>query len=116
MDKVELNIAAGIRLDQEETLVVKKKTLIKWAIKRILHPLGVDVRLYRKKPSSKRDVLEILSEKGIQPKTVIDVGVHNEGTPELYEIFPNAKHVLIEPVKEFECEILKICEKIKDVE
>ena len=73
-------------------------------------------RLNREKTDTKRDVLKILSKKGIQPKTVIDVGVHNEGTPELYEIFPNAKHLLIEPVKEFERDILKFCKKIKDVE
>lgn len=94
-----------------------KKSIIKKTINSMLGPLGVEIsRRVKGKPNNKRDVLQIISENGIQPKTVIDVGVHNEGTPELYEIFPNAKHLLIEPGKEFERDILKFCKKIKDVE
>jgi FkbM family methyltransferase len=96
---------------------MKKKMFIKMAINRMLRRIGIEVRrLNREKPDTKRDVLKILCEKGIQPKTVIDVGVHYEGTPELYETFPDSKHILIEPVKEFESDILKICNKIEDVE
>jgi FkbM family methyltransferase len=38
---------------------------------------------------------------GFRPKTVIDVGVAY-GTPELYEAFPEARHLLIEPLAEYE--------------
>lgn len=38
---------------------------------------------------------------GFKPQTVIDVGVA-QGTPELYSTFPTAKHLLIEPLQEFE--------------
>lgn len=36
----------------------------------------------------------------INPKTVIDVGV-GYGTPELYNAFPNAYFILVEPLKQF---------------
>ena len=45
---------------------------------------------------------------GFQPATVIDVGVQ-QGTPELYAVFPTSLHVLIEPVEEQEPILKKIC-------
>lgn len=50
---------------------------------------------------TKRSSLELLKTLGIRPETVIDVGVGPYGTPELYEVFPDSMHVLVEPVKEF---------------
>jgi FkbM family methyltransferase len=41
------------------------------------------------------------------PRTVIDVGVAN-GTPALYDSFPKARHVLIEPLREFEEDLRRI--------
>ena len=37
---------------------------------------------------------------GLQPKTIIDVGAAS-GTPALYEVFPEARHLLIEPLEEY---------------
>lgn len=37
---------------------------------------------------------------GLRPHSVIDVGAAY-GTPELYEVFPDARHVLIEPLEEY---------------
>ena len=45
-----------------------------------------------------------------QPKTVIDVGV-GYGTFPLYEAFPEAKFVLVEPLRDFEGAIEKIAKK-----
>jgi FkbM family methyltransferase len=45
--------------------------------------------------------------RGLSPATVIDVGVAS-GTPELYEAFPHAFHVLIEPLREFERSLKRI--------
>ena len=45
-----------------------------------------------------------------QPKTVIDVGV-GYGTYSLYEAFPKAKFVLVEPLRDFETAIEKITKK-----
>ncbi len=44
---------------------------------------------------------------GFQPKTIIDVGVAS-GTPELYSAFPNSYFLLIEPLKEFEPDLIAI--------
>ncbi len=43
---------------------------------------------------------ESLRKPGFEPATVIDVGA-GDGTPPLYEAFPAAHHVLIEPLEEF---------------
>lgn len=45
-----------------------------------------------------------------QPTTVIDVGV-GHGTFALYEAYPNAHFILIEPLKEYEDSITKIAKK-----
>jgi FkbM family methyltransferase len=47
---------------------------------------------------------------GFRPETVIDVGVA-KGTFELYEKFPEARHLLIEPIREYEGVIKDIAEK-----
>jgi len=47
---------------------------------------------------------------GFLPRTVIDVGVAN-GTPELYDPFPNAHILLIEPLEEYEDALQRICQE-----
>lgn len=64
---------------------------------------------------TKQDSLELLKELGLVPQTVIDVGVQF-GTEALFKSFPDAKHVLIEPVKEFAPEIRRVYSGFKDVE
>jgi FkbM family methyltransferase len=49
---------------------------------------------------------------GFKPKTVLDIGVAS-GTPELYENFPDAYFVLIEPLKEFEPDLISICRRYR---
>lgn len=83
-----------------------------------LHPLGIDVQRYRPvctRPT-KRSALALLRDAGFSPRTVFDVGVHRGGTPSLYEVFPAAKHVLVEPLREFEEEIGRIAGEIRDAE
>ena len=55
-----------------------------------------------------RGVLSHLKQMGLQPHTVIDVGAA-AGTYELYETFPDAEHILIEPLQEFEEDLRNIC-------
>lgn len=43
----------------------------------------------------------VLRRGGFSPRTVVDVGV-GKGTPQLYEAFPNAVQILIEPLSEHE--------------
>lgn len=52
---------------------------------------------------------------GFEPKTVIDVGAAL-GTFDLYETFPDARHLLIEPIAENEPYLAKICRKLKSAE
>jgi FkbM family methyltransferase len=48
---------------------------------------------------------------GFTPKTVIDVGAA-AGTPELYQAFPSAHHVLIEPLEEFEDALATLAQEL----
>ncbi|MEG4352705.1 FkbM family methyltransferase [Microcoleus sp. LAD1_D3] len=52
---------------------------------------------------------------GFEPKTVIDVGAAL-GTFNLYDTFPNSRHLLIEPIVENEPYLAKICRKLKSAE
>ncbi|MBF0276521.1 MAG: FkbM family methyltransferase [SAR324 cluster bacterium] len=83
-----------------------KKILIQW-VKKIGQQMGFEI--HRK--STRRtmaQVLEHVASLGFQPKTVIDIGVAR-GTPALYAAFPHAYHFLIEPLKEFEEDLKRIC-------
>ena len=51
--------------------------------------------------------LHQLQRLGFHPRTVIDVGV-GFGTPVLYQAFPAAYHVLVEPLREFEPQLKTI--------
>lgn len=83
-----------------------------------LHPLGIDVQRYRsvRTRPTKRSALALLRDAGFSPRTVFDVGVHRGGTPELYETFPAAKHVLVEPLREFENDIAAMIAELRDAE
>jgi FkbM family methyltransferase len=53
---------------------------------------------------------ENLRKPGLAPATVIDVGVAR-GTPNLYDAFPDAHFVLIEPLSEFEKDLERISKR-----
>ena len=89
------------------------KSLIKNAIRKVFNFFGFEI--YRKNNESRKrdhliEVLEHVSKIGFKPQTVIDVGVAY-GTHPLYEKFPDAKHLLIEPLKEYEKYIIEISQK-----
>ena len=52
---------------------------------------------------------------GFEPKTVIDFSAAL-WTFNLYEIFPDARHLLIEPIAENEPYLAKICRHLKSAE
>jgi len=58
------------------------------------------------------DALDHVVALGLAPATVIDVGVAS-GTPALYRSFPQARHLLVEPLKEFEEQLQAICKAYK---
>lgn len=64
---------------------------------------------------SKHKALSLLRGRGFRPATVIDVGAQT-GTPPLYEVFPDAHHVLIEPVVENESALQVLCGQLRSAE
>jgi FkbM family methyltransferase len=74
---------------------------LKKLIKDFLKFFGYDILERGKIRLSLANFVEHVSRLGFTPETVIDVGAAN-GTFELYEGFPHATHLLIEPLKEFE--------------
>lgn len=83
--------------------------MVKKLIKRALNKVGYDVRRARKYPLVFEGGLfttEYLS-RLLQARTVIDVGV-GFGTSPLYDTFPNATLILVEPLKEYEGAIAEV--------
>lgn len=68
-----------------------------------LRPLGVSIHrravVDRARRATYAGALAHVKRLGFAPRTVIDVGLA-DGTPALYEAYPDARHVLIEPVEE----------------
>jgi len=89
----------------------------KHLVVRLFAAFGLDIR---KKSSASESTprasmtgaLLQLSSLGFQPATVIDAGVATQ-TLELYEAFPSASILLIEPLAEFEPFLQKICSTYK---
>src|SRR5947209_20596337 len=64
---------------------------------------AADLEVHRASTSWRRSLPPILAHYkrlGLAPATVIDVGV-GAGTPDLYEAFPSARLVLVEPLVEW---------------
>jgi FkbM family methyltransferase len=76
---------------------------------KMLKPLGFDVPRKGLR-TSMYGVLDQVTGFGFKPKTVIDVGVAY-GTFELYENFPAANILLVEPLSEYEGDLQAICRK-----
>jgi FkbM family methyltransferase len=64
----------------------------------------VGLSLHRSRAGSERQslygALQHVRDLGLSPRSVIDVGAAY-GTPELYEVFADARHLLIEPLGEY---------------
>ena len=101
--------------------------MIKSIVKQILRLAGVEVR--RTKSSRQRETeterkcrqceratlwgaLALAARNGLTPATVIDCGAAF-GTSELYANFPDAHHVLIEPLKEYQPALERVARSLK---
>ena len=82
---------------------------LKLQAKRILGFLGLEI-VRKKKELTLETSLERIRNLGFFPKTVIDVGAAF-GTFPLYETFPDAYMLLIEPLQEWEQALESICRK-----
>jgi FkbM family methyltransferase len=80
------------------------------ALDRLLEPLGIEIKRRvgaGPRRSTLSSALRRLKALGFSPQTVIDVGVAT-GTPALYDTFPEARHVLVEPLAEFKGDLDRI--------
>ncbi|MDQ7028245.1 MAG: FkbM family methyltransferase [Anaerolineae bacterium] len=93
------------------------KNRLRQAANRLLKPLGLVIlrtdeaqkfaRYQREKDRlDLRGIVRQAAKVGFQPATVIDVGAAY-GTPQLYETFPQAHHLLIEPLVEYQSALEK---------
>jgi FkbM family methyltransferase len=77
---------------------------------RLLEPFGLEIKRRvtgGPRRSTMHSALRRLRALGFRPETVLDVGVAT-GTSALYETFPQARHVLVEPLREFEDDMKRI--------
>jgi len=88
------------------------KQALKNIVKKIFSLCGLELRHRSALRADMPQVFRHLCGLGLQPQTVFDVGV-GFGTFDLYEAFPAAKHILIEPVVEFEPALQEICRAFK---
>ncbi|MCK4792752.1 MAG: FkbM family methyltransferase, partial [Desulfobacteraceae bacterium] len=78
--------------------------------------LGFEIRRTRStRRHTLRGTLEHAQRRGFKPETVIDVGA-GVGTFELYETFPKARHILIEPLEENRVYLERIVGKLGNAE
>ena len=105
---------------------MKPRQLVKRVINEMLGPLGLEI--VRKgtvgQPqvaspvavrSTLRGALLQVKRLGLLPGTVFDVGAAS-GTPPLYETFPDARHVLIDPLVENEPLLAVLARSLKSAE
>lgn len=84
------------------------KTVARNVLGRISKHYGYELKIIGAPPRGYSHFLRRVAEVGVLPRTVFDVGV-GKGTPWLYEAFPQAHFVLLEPQKEFEATLREIC-------
>jgi FkbM family methyltransferase len=96
-----------IRTDKAASNKLGVRRLAKKVVNGALARVGLELSRVRAYHLDMRESLVDLRALGLRPATVLDVGV-GEGTFELYEVFPEATHVLVEPLSEFKAEIERI--------
>jgi FkbM family methyltransferase len=87
-----------------------RNPLVKDIARRVFHAAGLQVTLTSTRRQTMSALIDHVLKLGFRPRTVIDVGVE-KGTPGLYGRFPDARLLLIEPLREFEPVLQKICRK-----
>ena len=76
-----------------------------------LRPLGLRLQKRDAPTRTFTDFFLHLRRRGVVPRTVIDVGV-GHGTPALYDAFPDATFVLVEPLEEFRPVLEALCRRL----
>ena len=88
------------------------KKFLKKMVKKAFNACGLEIHRRQTIRRTLSEVLVHLSRLDFKPRTVIDVGVAF-GTFELYERFPDAIHLLVEPLKEWEGVLKDISRKYR---
>lgn len=88
------------------------KEFLKKTINKIFNTCGLEINRVRSRRTTLASVLDHVSRLGFTPLTIIDVGVAN-GTFDLYERYPEANILLIEPLEEFEEDLRAISRKYR---
>lgn len=93
-------------------------TILKTSARRYLDILGLDARKRNITPQrSFVDALEHVSNMGLYPATVLDVGAaHGTFTLNCHAIFPRARYLMIDPLQEYESHLNKIVASIPQTE
>ena len=84
------------------------RQLLRKFLEHLLGPQGYALKDTLAPPAGLRRTVENLRARGFRPKTVLDIGV-GHGTPWLYEIFPDARLELFEPLEIFAQSLEQIC-------
>jgi len=89
-------------------------------IKKIMGLFGLEIRrkeqvIHQTQRNSMYGCLQQAAKNGLNPETIIDVGAA-DGTPPLYEVFPEATHILIEPLEEFSPNLSQLVTQLKKAE
>jgi len=89
-------------------------------IKKIMGLFGLEIRrkeqvIHQTPRNSMYGCLQQAVKNGLNPETIIDVGAA-DGTPPLYEVFPEATHILIEPLEEFSPNLIQLVTQLKKAE
>lgn len=87
------------------------KKVARSALSRLAGHYGYEMKMIGSPPRGYAHFLNRVVNFGAFPKTVFDVGVAT-GTPWLYDAFPGAHFVLLEPQSEFEPALEEICNRI----
>lgn len=87
------------------------KALGRELVAKLVEHFGYEMKLAGSPPSGYSCFLRRVTNAGILPRTVFDIGV-GTGTSWLYDAFPQAHFVLIEPQQEFEPSLRVICQRI----
>ena len=90
------------------------KNLVIASIKRSFASLGLELSVLSEFRRSMWGAVTYLKDRGFEPRTIIDVGVA-WGTNDLYNRFPNATFVLVEPLLEFKEQIEAIQKRVQAI-
>jgi FkbM family methyltransferase len=89
-------------------------------IKKIMGLFGLEIRrkkqvIHQNPRNSMYGCLQQAAKNGLNPETIIDVGAA-DGTPPLYEVFPEVTHILIEALEEFSPNLSQLVSQLKKAE